>query len=249
MPGSSPTCASREAAAASSCREVGARSCRPARRRRCARQGCQGGRRPWRQRRREERACSAAACRAQPCERADAGVCAQPNLLVRALEPAKLSGDAPSAEQLQADSARAKAYSRQKARGRGCRLRLDTRLTAAARLRGALTPPVRRADGAAPRDAGGSGRQAAAAHGCPRGAAGGVGRAAAARAGRPALTCGVAPGAQDLRAAAQEPDFTPFPARRTIPMETPPVPHYFEKLRAAAEEVVSSSALGGGKRR
>jgi hypothetical protein len=32
-------------------------------------------------------------------------------------------------------------------------------------------------------------------------------------------------------------------------METAPVPGYFESLRAAAEEVVSSSALGGGKRR
>ncbi len=52
-----------------------------------------------------------------------------------------------------------------------------------------------------------------------------------------------------LRAAASAPDYTPFPARRSIPMETPPIPGYFEALRAAAEEVVSSSALGGGKRR
>ena len=54
---------------------------------------------------------------------------------------------------------------------------------------------------------------------------------------------------QDLRAAASQPDYTLFPPHRTIPMETAPVPGYFESLRAAAEEVVSSSALGGGKRR
>ena len=54
---------------------------------------------------------------------------------------------------------------------------------------------------------------------------------------------------QELRAAALVPDYSPFPARRAIPLETPPVPGYFEALRAAAEEVVSSSALGGGKRR
>ena len=62
-------------------------------------------------------------------------------------------------------------------------------------------------------------------------------------------TCADVKSAQDLRAAASEPDYTPFPARRTIPMETAPVPGYYEALRAAAEEVVSSSALGGGKRR
>ncbi len=54
---------------------------------------------------------------------------------------------------------------------------------------------------------------------------------------------------QELRAAASEPDYTLFPPHRQIPMETAPVPGYFESLRAAAEEVVSSSALGGGKRR
>jgi hypothetical protein len=54
---------------------------------------------------------------------------------------------------------------------------------------------------------------------------------------------------QELRAAASKPDYTLFPPHRQIPMETAPVKGYSEALRAAAEEVVSSSALGGGKRR
>ena len=54
---------------------------------------------------------------------------------------------------------------------------------------------------------------------------------------------------QELRAAASAPDYTPLPPQRQIPWETAPVPGYFEALRASAEELVSSSALGGGKRR
>ena len=52
-----------------------------------------------------------------------------------------------------------------------------------------------------------------------------------------------------LRAAAEEPDWSPFPARRTIPLETAPVEGYAEALYASAESAVSSSALSGGKRR
>ena len=53
-----------------------------------------------------------------------------------------------------------------------------------------------------------------------------------------------------LRGAAILPDFTPFPARRTMPFETPPLVGFMErKAREAAEVVRGTGVLGGQKRR